>query len=324
MSEHCQPESGVKPEAGSNAQTIKEIWAFIIITLTFMFIGSALMATVFAPEPGTLDYSAKFITTIMIAGASPSLAGIFLTLIWGGGWPGVKKMLAASLHWRVPLKWYLIVFLGPVGIAFVVVLIEQIQAAAFAITGPMPVPEFFAHHTFHPFELTDLSDWFRNAFVVLPMLIATGFLFVVPGNIIEEVAGWRGYLLPRLLETTSALKASLIIGLVWAVWHWPSWVTIGHFSNLFHMFSFTATVMASSILMTWVYIGTNRSVLLSGVLLHMMGNAVIEADVLFPTNYAYAPAFLVAALLVVAYYGVDLGYKRPPSALQNDQSAAKA
>lgn len=36
-----------------------------------------------------------------------------------------------------------------------------------------------------------------------------------------EEGGWRGYLLPRLLEQGGEARASLIIGIVWALWHLP-------------------------------------------------------------------------------------------------------
>jgi membrane protease YdiL (CAAX protease family) len=34
----------------------------------------------------------------------------------------------------------------------------------------------------------------------------------------EEI-GWAGYVTPRLLEGTDLSKASLVVGLIWAVWH---------------------------------------------------------------------------------------------------------
>jgi membrane protease YdiL (CAAX protease family) len=36
--------------------------------------------------------------------------------------------------------------------------------------------------------------------------------------------GWRGVALPGFLKTRSSLKASLILGLVWSVWHLPFWL----------------------------------------------------------------------------------------------------
>jgi uncharacterized protein len=36
-----------------------------------------------------------------------------------------------------------------------------------------------------------------------------------------EEFGWRGFLLPRLVRRFSVVLACLIVGVIWAVWHWP-------------------------------------------------------------------------------------------------------
>jgi uncharacterized protein len=50
----------------------------------------------------------------------------------------------------------------------------------------------------------------------LPALVA-GTLLMVFG----EEYGWRGYLLPKLLPL-GEIRASLIVGVIWGVWHFPN------------------------------------------------------------------------------------------------------
>ncbi len=87
-----------------------------------------------------------------------------------------------------------------------------------------------------------------------------------------EELGWRGYLLPRLLTWLSPLKATLLISVIWAVWHIPLFFLPGaaQYQNNFLVF-FMGTVTLSAI-MTFLWIKT-RSTLLA-ILTHTTFNAM--------------------------------------------------
>jgi uncharacterized protein len=50
---------------------------------------------------------------------------------------------------------------------------------------------------------------------------------IITGMAIFEEAGWRGYASPRLQHKFGKYPASLLMGCLWAIWHWPYWLTPG-------------------------------------------------------------------------------------------------
>lgn len=52
----------------------------------------------------------------------------------------------------------------------------------------------------------------------LPLLAS---IFLDVGGVTEET-GWRGFALPLLQERTTPLAASLIVGALWGIWHFPA------------------------------------------------------------------------------------------------------
>jgi uncharacterized protein len=58
---------------------------------------------------------------------------------------------------------------------------------------------------------------------ILSILTITFFMLI---SVFGEEYGWRGYLLPALTEKYSRIWATIITGLVWGVWHIPSYYLI--------------------------------------------------------------------------------------------------
>ena len=159
------------------------------------------------------------------------LIGVFtpgiVALILGG-----TSVLARLVKWDVGLRWYVFA----VGYIFTIKLTVAVLHRIF--TGAWP-------------RFGDES--------IAVMFAATILSTVVGGQAGEEI-GWRGFALPRLQERYGALAASLLLGLVWAAWHLPLWFVPGQEMPPFLLF--VPNVVALSVVLAWLYNGTQGSLLI--------------------------------------------------------------
>jgi membrane protease YdiL (CAAX protease family) len=162
----------------------------------------------------------------ILASNVPSVLGIVLTAtVFGRG--ALRKLLGRLLIWRVNPLWYLLLVLGPAALVAGVVPLNALMGGP-ALSLGMPLLGIAVFLAFH----------------------------IVPGSALGEEIGWRGYVLPRLQSRMSALSAALIIGPIWALWHLPLWLTgePGRTPTLYA--GFVVSVIALSVILTWVYNST--------------------------------------------------------------------
>jgi len=135
----------------------------------------------------------------------------------------------------------------------------------------------------------------------MPLLGVAVFLAfsIVPGSALGEEIGWRGYALPRLQAGRSALGASLILGVIWALWHLPLWLTGAPGRTPILYAAFVVSVIALSVILTWVYNSTGGSLLMV-VLLHATFNLPVTLAIDELGGRATVPVFLYFGLTVVA------------------------
>ena len=91
----------------------------------------------------------------------------------------------------------------------------------------------------------------------------------------EEV-GWRGFLTPRLYKLTNMRTTSIVIGIIWLVWHIPLMLMTnyaGGFSILKIVIS-TFSLVSISFMMTWLRIKSGS--LWIGVFYHASHNFFIQ------------------------------------------------
>jgi membrane protease YdiL (CAAX protease family) len=225
-----------------NTSAVKQAYLFLALTLGlswFVFWGPIALFKI-----PTISFVSDIrgplwaIILYMFGGFVPSLLAIFLT--WKQeGMAGLRLLGRRILQFKIGWRWYLstvlIVVVGTVG-----------QLAINKLLG-------------NPFDgrlfLTQLGNF-------LPLLVI--------GPLSEEI-GWRGYALGRLQTRWNALISSVIIGLVWALWHLPLFLMVGTSQHElgFPFLGFLVGLLANSVLYTWLYNNTKGS-LWSAILLHWL------------------------------------------------------
>lgn len=160
---------------------------------------------------------------------------------------------------RIGLVWWIIILLSQLIINILAILLSPLFGGSL--------------------EQLALTEQFLSA----PILFLLWTLVFGP---IPEELGWRGYGLDALRSRMNLLRASLLLGAIWGVWHLPLVFMEGSFQRelLAVPGAFVGHFMAffpGSILMSWIYYRTNRSTL-SAILFHFAGNAAGEMVAMAP------------------------------------------
>lgn len=177
---------------------------------------------------------------VMLLG--PAVMGIALTRIIGGT-EALKELFAQMRRIRVG-RWYAGLLIPPVVILVVLLVLT-------ACVSPAYVPNRF--------------------FIGVSFGLAAGFL--------EEI-GWTGFALRTLLARGSGFSATVLLGLIWGLWHLPVIDFLGtawpHGPYLLAFFlAFVAAMTAIRVLIAWLYAKT-RSVLLAQ-LMHVSSTGSLVA-----------------------------------------------
>ena len=215
----------------------------------------------------------------------PNPLGVFVAAIlisaMTEGRKGVAELFRRIVRCRVKIRWYAIVILLPVAIAFAA------AGTGWLLGAPFPAPEIW-------------QRWRE-----IPERFLFIFLFIGLG----EEPGWRGYMLEKLQERRSAVAATMILAPLWAIWHLP---LMGNEFPLSLIPQFLIALLAATILTTWIYNRTRGSVLLP-MIFHSAVNS-IGAGFLFPMFsgtdlvrvwWIQSMLWIFVSLLVLKFTGLE-------------------
>jgi membrane protease YdiL (CAAX protease family) len=219
---------------------------------------------------------------IVIGTFGPLVAAVIVTAQESGR-VGVRSLLGRILQWRVAPIWYAVALLGPLVITLAAMVLEVVFLGG------------------QPPSLGVLIGELPSTLLTLVVNAVYLLIFVTLG---EEV-GWRGYALPALQARYSALLASLILGVLWALWHLPVFFNPDTSYRDLPFLLFLAFIVVFTVLMTWLFNSTGGSVLMA-MFFHAILNTAPELWKVLP-EYSVEPPTAAEAAAASAHYYLIVG-----------------
>jgi membrane protease YdiL (CAAX protease family) len=146
---------------------------------------------------------------------------------------GLRQWFRRTFRLRINILWYLL------GALFLPIGVVLLQFGLYLLLGGQP-------------DFSNALPWWLYLLnLPIVMLFAGG----------NEEPGWRGFALPRLLMKRNPLTASLILGVLWAIWHVPIFFNAEWGGAGTPFVWFIVNVVGLSFIMTWLYQRSSRSVL---------------------------------------------------------------
>jgi membrane protease YdiL (CAAX protease family) len=208
-----------------------------------------------------------------LGGIGPLFAAVILTY-FEKSWDGVISLIRSILDFRT-------LNLTSVLTILLVSILPNLLSALIKKTSDLPMIAL-------QLSLESFLPWVILYFIV---------------SLVEEI-GWRGYALPRLLDSFSPVFSSIIIGFVWALWHIPLFILPGTWQhNLGFMtsafWSYMFQLIPRSYLMTWVFVRTGNNPV-SAVFFHTFVN--LSGELFDITARADLLRFGIEILLALILY----------------------
>ena len=197
---------------------------------------------------------------------APSLIAISLTARARGN-PGVRELFARIVRGPIPASGVVIALTYMLAIKLTAALVHRLAFAAW--------PRF---------ETREL--------LVIPFAIAISTLTQA-----GEELGWRGYALPRMADRMGLAGASVLLGMVWGVWHLPLFYVRG--ADTFHQsfLPYALGTTALSVAIAWLDT-RSRGGLLLPMLLHA---AINNTKDIVPSRLAEPPGVFSLAASRIAW-----------------------
>jgi uncharacterized protein len=267
-------------------QPMRLLWAYLGLTFALAWAAWVPAAVFFAntDRPGLPAIAGGLVVLQTLGAAAPTLAA-YLVLRVSGRRDLISWITGRYRIWRVHLGWYLTAGLLAPAITLLSLWVRALADPHFQIAPDSPLGELLA----------DLGV--GGVALLFPLLV----LAWLPSSALLEEFGWRGLALPLLQRRWNAVVASVLLGLVWGVWHLPLMVANGE-----PPIPYLLLIVPHTVLMTWVVNSTRGSMLLAMLFHAGLATALTTLDPGSQSLVEIALTWLVAAAVLVRYGPRDL------------------
>jgi uncharacterized protein len=267
-------------------QPIRLLWAYVGLSFALAWAAWAPAAALFRDphRPGLPSPTGGLVVLQTLGAAAPTLAA-YLVLRVSGRRDLLDWITSRYRIWRVHPGWYLTAGLLAPAITLLSLWVRALADPHFQVAPGSPLGEMLA----------DLGV--GGVALVFPLLVL-GWL---PSSALLEELGWRGLALPLLQGRWNALAASVLLGLVWGVWHLPLMAAYGD-----PLVPYLLLIVPQTVLMTWV-VNSARGSMLLAMLFH--AGLACALTTLYPGSRSMveiALTWLLAAAIVLRYGPRDL------------------
>jgi membrane protease YdiL (CAAX protease family) len=173
-----------------------------------------------------------------MASFGPLLGALFTALITGGG-KGAAEWAKRTYSIKFPVKWLGYALGLPILYGIIAIIAHRV------VTGAWP--------DWSVFGLTKKLPGFN--------IIQTTLVWILTFGLGEE-SGWRGFLLPELNKRFSIRISSLMVALVWILWHLPAfWFNENYMNMGPGIIGWGISLTFGSVLLAWLSQGSHFSVI---------------------------------------------------------------
>lgn len=231
----------------TNHHKNRDPWKFFLLTFAYswvIWIPSVLDGLGIKLPFRVAGYS----TVVVIIGAfAPLLAAITL-VVREEGWKGTNVFFRQALDLHIESVFLVVALALPI-------LIHVI-----------------AHYLALAVGLDVATTLFPTETPVAPVVLAIPYfilMLVIGGG--QEEFGWRGYAQEPLQEKIGVIPASLVIGVIWGIWHLPLWFMTGDLHSAYSFLAFVMMTTSISIMYAWLYNSSGKKLIVV-MFFHAMNN----------------------------------------------------